>query len=93
MQAAKGIDEVFLATVYEVSHDITLVFLATGCVVFDLSAVFRVRNASFYRQYYGFEHQHDDLLDQAVYGLPEWQSEQIKQAQFIAVPGCYPTAA
>ncbi|MBF1996187.1 N-acetyl-gamma-glutamyl-phosphate reductase [Serratia symbiotica] len=93
VQAAKGIDVVFLATAHEVSHDIAPVFLAAGCVVFDLSAAFRVRNASFYRQYYGFEHQHDDLLDQAVYGLAEWQSEQIKQAQLIAVPGCYPTAA
>ncbi|MCX2959214.1 MAG: N-acetyl-gamma-glutamyl-phosphate reductase, partial [Serratia symbiotica] len=83
VQAAKGIDVVFLATAHEVSHDIAPVFLAAGCVVFDLSAAFRVRNASFYRQYYGFEHQHDDLLDQAVYGLAEWQSEQIKQVQLI----------
>lgn len=93
VQAAKGIDVVFLATAHEVSHDIAPVFLAAGCVVFDLSAAFRVRNASFYRQYYGFEHQHDDILNQAVYGLAEWQSEQIKQAHLIAVPGCYPTAA
>lgn len=93
VQAAKGIDVAFLATAHEVSHDIAPVFLAAGCVVFDLSAAFRVRSASFYRQYYGFEHQHDDLLDKAVYGLAEWQGEQIKQAQLIAVPGCYPTAA
>lgn len=62
-------------------------------MVFDLSGAFRVRDAAFYSQYYGFEHQHPDWLDKAVYGLAEWQSEDIKQAQLIAVPGCYPTAS
>ena len=47
----------------------------------------------FYSQYYGFAHQHGALLEQAVYGPAEWQSDKIKQAQLIAVPGCYPTAA
>lgn len=92
-QAAKGIDVVFLATAHEVSHDLAPQFLAAGCVVFDLSGAFRVRDAAFYSQYYGFEHQHPDWLDKAVYGLAEWQSEDIKQAQLIAVPGCYPTAS
>ncbi|MCU6172511.1 N-acetyl-gamma-glutamyl-phosphate reductase, partial [Enterobacter bugandensis] len=68
-------------------------FLAAGCVVFDLSGAFRVQDAAFYSQYYGFEHQHADWLDKAVYGLAEWQAEQIKQAQLIAVPGCYPSAS
>ncbi|CQH60014.1 N-acetyl-gamma-glutamyl-phosphate reductase [Yersinia enterocolitica] len=92
-QAAKGVDVVFLATAHEVSHDLAPQFLAAGCVVFDLSGAFRVRDAGFYSQYYGFEHQHADWLDKAVYGLAEWQAEQIKQAQLIAVPGCYPTAS
>lgn len=92
-KAAQGIDVVFLATAHEVSHDIAPAFLAAGCVVFDLSGAFRVQDAGFYSQYFGFEHQHGALLEQAVYGLAEWQSDKIKQAQLIAVPGCYPTAA
>jgi N-acetyl-gamma-glutamyl-phosphate reductase len=47
VQATKGIDVVFLATYYEVSHYIALLFLAAGCVVFDLLAAFPVSNASF----------------------------------------------
>lgn len=90
---AKGVDVVFLATAHEVSHDLAPAFLAAGCVVFDLSGAFRVQQDGFYRQYYGFEHQHADWLARAVYGLAEWQAEQIKEAQLIAVPGCYPTAA
>ncbi|MDR3432890.1 MAG: N-acetyl-gamma-glutamyl-phosphate reductase [Rouxiella aceris] len=92
-EAAKGVDVVFLATAHEVSHDLAPQFLAAGCVVFDLSGAFRVNDPAFYTQYYGFEHQHTDWLEKAVYGLAEWQAEEIKQAQLIAVPGCYPTAA
>ncbi|MCW2480553.1 N-acetyl-gamma-glutamyl-phosphate reductase [Candidatus Symbiopectobacterium sp. NZEC135] len=92
-EAAKGIDVVFLATDHKVSHDLAPVFLAAGCVVFDLSGAFRVQDAEFYRRYYGFEHQHADWLAQAVYGLAEFQAERVKHAQLIAVPGCYPTAS
>lgn len=92
-EAAKDIDVVFLATDHEVSHNLAPQFLAAGCVVIDLSGAFRVDNAEFYTQYYGFEHQHSELLKQAVYGLAEWNAEQIKQTQLIAVAGCYPTAS
>ncbi|MGK2888702.1 MAG: N-acetyl-gamma-glutamyl-phosphate reductase [Candidatus Malihini olakiniferum] len=92
-EAAKDIDVVFLATDHKVSHDLAPVFLDAGCMVFDLSGAFRVQDAEFYRRYYGFEHQHADWLAQAVYGLAEFQAEYVKQAQLIAVPGCYPTAS
>ncbi len=92
-ELAKTVDLVFLATAHEVSHDMAPVFLDAGCVVCDLSGAFRVNQAEFYTRYYGFEHQHQDWLDRAVYGLAEWQHEAIKQAQLVAVPGCYPTAA
>ena len=90
---AKDVDVVFLATAHEVSHDLAPQFLQMGCVVFDLSGACRVNQASFYQDYYGFTHQHADWLDKAVYGLAEWRAEDIKQAQLVAVPGCYPTAS
>lgn len=86
-------DVVFLATAHEVSHDLAPQFLKAGCVVFDLSGAFRVNDPAFYDTYYGFTHQHPDLLAQAVYGLAEWNHDQIKEATLVAVPGCYPTAA
>lgn len=92
-ELAKTVDVVFLATAHEVSHDLAPIFLAAGCVVFDLSGAYRVNQAEFYSQFYGFEHQHADWLDKAVYGLAEWQGEALEQAQLIAVPGCYPTAS
>ena len=86
-------DVVFLATDHQVSHDLAPIFLAKGCQVFDLSGAFRVKQEGFYEQFYGFEHQHKNWLDTAAYGLAEWNSVSIKQAQLIAVPGCYPTAS
>ncbi|MBD2784933.1 N-acetyl-gamma-glutamyl-phosphate reductase [Xenorhabdus sp. DI] len=93
IETAKGIDVVFLATAHEVSHDIAPLFLAAGCIVFDLSGAYRVQNTQFYKKYYGFEHKNAAWLAQAVYGLAEWQAEKIKQAQLVAVPGCYPTVS
>lgn len=89
----KDLDVVFLATAHEVSHDLAPQFLAAGCVVFDLSGAYRVNDAAFYEKFYGFTHQHPDLLEQAVYGLAEWNVEKLKEAKLVAVPGCYPTAA
>ncbi|WBU49222.1 N-acetyl-gamma-glutamyl-phosphate reductase [Kosakonia pseudosacchari] len=88
-----GVDVVFLATAHEVSHDLVPTCLAAGCVVFDLSGAYRVNDPAFYEKFYGFTHQHADLLAQAVYGLAEWNHDKLKEAQLIAVPGCYPTAA
>jgi N-acetyl-gamma-glutamyl-phosphate reductase len=88
-----NIDIVFLATDHAVSHDIAPYFLQKDCVVLDLSGAYRVNQAEFYTSYYHFTHQQLYWLSQAVYGLAEWNAEKIKQAQLIAVPGCYPTAA
>ena len=93
VELAKGVDVVFLATAHEVSHDLAPQFLAQGCVVLDLSGAWRVKDASFYTRYYGFTHQHPELLEKAVYGLAEWQSDSLREANLIAVPGCYPTAS
>ncbi|MEX0447399.1 N-acetyl-gamma-glutamyl-phosphate reductase [Xenorhabdus sp. SGI246] len=92
-EAADGIDVVFLATAHEVSHDIAPIFLQAGCIVFDLSGAYRVQNTQFYSKYYGFQHKNTNWLEQAVYGLVEWQAEEIKTARLIAVPGCYPTVS
>lgn len=88
-----GVDVVFLATAHEVSHDLAPQFLEAGCVVFDLSGAYRVNDAAFYEKFYGFTHQHPQLLEQAVYGLAEWSRDALKEAKLVAVPGCYPTAA
>ncbi|MEZ8034226.1 N-acetyl-gamma-glutamyl-phosphate reductase [Vibrio crassostreae] len=92
-EVAKQSDVIFLATAHEVSHDLAPIFLENDCQVFDLSGAFRVKGENFYQEFYGFEHQHEQWLDKAAYGLAEWNEQEIKEAQLIAVAGCYPTAS
>lgn len=84
---------VVLATSHEVSHQLAAQFYAAGLAVFDLSGAYRFKDTHFYQQYYGFEHQHPEVLAKAVYGLAEWQGDKIADTRMIAVPGCYPTAS
>ena len=63
-----------------------------GVRVIDLSADFRLRDRATYEQWYG-EHQAPELFGRGVYGLPERYREQIADADLVAGPGCFPTAA
>jgi N-acetyl-gamma-glutamyl-phosphate reductase len=63
-----------------------------GVRVVDLSADFRLRDPATYEHWYR-EHQAPELLEQAVYGLPELYREEIRSAGLVANPGCFPTAA
>ncbi|MFY8326408.1 N-acetyl-gamma-glutamyl-phosphate reductase [Pseudoalteromonas sp. ZZD1] len=92
-EIAKSADFVCLCTDHKVSVDLAPRFLAMDKKVFDLSGGYRLSSNDDYQTYYGFEHQHTDLLEQAAYGLAEWNSEAITQAELVAVAGCYPTAA
>ena len=67
--------------------------LAAGRRVVDLSAGFRLRRAALYPEWYGYEHAAPTLLEDAAYGLVEWNREAIARARLVACPGCYPTAA
>ena len=86
-------DAVFLATPNEVSLELAPPLRVAGIKVFDLSGAFRLKDASLYPRYYGFEHTAKDLLAAAVYGQPETNRAAIKNADMVAVPGCYPTSA
>jgi N-acetyl-gamma-glutamyl-phosphate reductase len=63
-----------------------------GVRVIDLSADFRLTDRATYERWYG-EHGAPDLFGSAVYGLPELYREQLRDADLVAGPGCYPTAA
>ncbi|MEH6729011.1 MAG: N-acetyl-gamma-glutamyl-phosphate reductase [Pseudoalteromonas distincta] len=86
-------DYVCLCTDHKVSVDLAPQFLAMGKKVFDLSGGYRLASNDDYVTYYGFEHQHPELLNEAAYGLAEWNHDAIANAKLIAVAGCYPTAA
>ena len=90
--AATGAVVAFLALPHGVAAEIARALLERGVKVIDLSADFRLRDAGVYEEFYGHAHPAPDLLDEAVYGLPEVRAEEIKGARLIAAPGCYPTS-
>lgn len=85
-------DAVFFATPHGVAHALAGELLERGTRVIDLSADFRLADADEWAKWYGQPHGAPELLDEAVYGLPEVNREAIRNARLIAVPGCYPTA-
>ena len=87
-----GCDVVFSATPNGVAMTHARELLDAGVKLIDLAADFRLKDAAEWQQWYGLPHACPDLLAEAVYGLPEMNREQIKQARLIANPGCYPTA-
>ena len=62
-------------------------------LVIDLSADFRLRDPAAYQTWYGWDHPRADLISGTVYGMPELHREEIRQARYIASPGCTATAA
>ena len=60
--------------------------------VIDLSADYRLKDAAVYEKWY-CPHTDAAGLAKSVYGLPEYFAEQIKAAELVANPGCYPTCA
>ena len=88
-----GLDLVFLGLPHEASMALApRLHGKVGCLV-DLSAAFRLKDASLYPRWYGFAHDQPELLTDAVYGLPELYRSDLKGARLIATPGCYVTAA
>ncbi|MCD6599161.1 MAG: N-acetyl-gamma-glutamyl-phosphate reductase [Dehalococcoidia bacterium] len=87
------IDVVFSAMPHKSSVDIVPALLKKGIKVIDVSADFRLQNASEYLAWYGFNHPAPQLLGEAIYGLPELHRSEIISADLIANPGCYSTSA
>jgi N-acetyl-gamma-glutamyl-phosphate reductase len=86
------VDAAIVAYPHAASAPVVAALRERGVRVCDLSADFRLRELATYERYYG-EHPHPELIAQAVYGLPELYREQLRTAQLVATPGCYPTAS
>ncbi|UTY56412.1 N-acetyl-gamma-glutamyl-phosphate reductase [Massilia sp. erpn] len=84
-------DVVFFATPHGVAMAQAPALLAAGVKVIDLAADFRIKDRAVFESTYKIEHTAPALLEQAVYGLPELNRDDIAAAQLIANPGCYPT--
>lgn len=83
---------VFFATPNGIAMQQVPNLLEQGVRVIDLAADFRIKDVSVWEHWYGMTHTCPNLVDEAVYGLPEVNRDAIRTARLVANPGCYPTA-
>jgi N-acetyl-gamma-glutamyl-phosphate reductase len=87
------VDFAFSAMPHKASAEVILPLIKRGVRVVDISADFRLKDASEYPAWYDFTHPAPEVLKEAVYGLPEIYRSRIAAARLVANPGCYPTGA
>lgn len=87
-----GCDVVFSATPAGVAMELAPQLLANGIRLIDLGTDFRFKSAEVFSQWYGINHTAQEVLAEAVYGLPEIHREKINGAKVVGNPGCYPTS-
>jgi len=87
------VDFAFSAMPHKASAEAILPLVDRGVKVVDISADFRLKDTRAYPQWYDFDHPRPQLLQTAVYGLPELSRDRISKAKLVANPGCYPTGA
>jgi N-acetyl-gamma-glutamyl-phosphate reductase len=92
----EDVDAVFLALPHGAAAEIVPEIAAQGTTIIDLGPDFRLRDPGDYPRWYGFEHPRPELLDDAVYGLPELHRLELGALQtahraIVGSPGCYPT--
>ncbi len=85
-------DLVFFATPNGIAMMQAQALLSAGVKVIDLAADFRIKDIAVWEKWYGMTHACPELVQEAVYGLPEVNRDMIKGARIVANPGCYPTA-
>lgn len=88
----KDADVIFICLPHTEAMKAGREFFKAGKIVIDLSADYRLKKVKAYETWYGVKHLYPELLRQAIYGLPELYRKEIREANLIANPGCYPTS-
>lgn len=78
---------------HKVSMGFVPKILNAGLKVIDFSADYRLKDPKIYEQFYEVKHTDTANLEKAVFGLPEFFRDKIKDAELVANPGCFPTGA
>lgn len=91
--ALESADLFFLALPHTASMDVVPLLRKRGKKVIDLSADYRLKDFKLYEKWYKAKHKDRKNLKKAVYGLPEIHKADIREADFIANPGCYSALA
>lgn len=82
-------DVVFLAVPSGIATEAAEKFLKAGTKVIDLGSDFRLKDRATWERVYGKKHTKFELVEEAVYGIPELHRKEIQKARLIANPGCF----
>lgn len=91
-EALAGYDVIFASTPSGVTSELLPPLVDLGPKLIDLSGDYRLKNLKQYEKWYNKTPAPQDIVEQSVYGLTEWNEKNIQDAKLIANPGCYPTA-
>lgn len=91
-EICKDVDVVFLALPHKVSFEMAPKLFPFGVKIIDFSGDYRIRDAALYEKFYKVKHSNPENLSKFIYGLPELFKNQIKEANYVANPGCFPTS-
>lgn len=90
---AERCDVVMCCLPHAASAETVRQLVSAGTRVIDFSADFRLSSVDVYEKWYDVKHPWPERVGNTVYGMPEFYSDQIKDADIVANPGCYPTSA
>ncbi|MDJ0626375.1 MAG: N-acetyl-gamma-glutamyl-phosphate reductase [Candidatus Caenarcaniphilales bacterium] len=90
----QDLDCFFTATPNGIASGIAEKVLNSDCKLIDLSADFRLKDSQVYEDWYSpLKPAKEEIINEAVYGLTEFNHKEIREARLLANPGCYPTAS
>ncbi|MDE2860017.1 MAG: N-acetyl-gamma-glutamyl-phosphate reductase [Chloroflexota bacterium] len=92
-EVTESVDVVFSALPQTASAEALIPLVEQGVKSIDISADFRLKDATEYEDWYGVAHPKAQLLEESVYGLTELNRSDVRSATLVANPGCYPTGA
>lgn len=92
-ELAEQVDVIFTATPQGLCSSMVDEDILSRVKIIDLSADFRIKDVSVYEHWYKLKHGASQLIEEAVYGLPEINREKVKRARIVANPGCFPTCS
>ncbi|HWT89545.1 MAG TPA: N-acetyl-gamma-glutamyl-phosphate reductase [Solirubrobacterales bacterium] len=92
LDRVEGVDAAIVAYPHGAAAPTVAALREQGVLVVDLSADFRLRDPETYKRWYG-DHGAPELFGTGVYGLTELYRDELRGAELVATPGCYPTAS
>ena len=92
-EIADEVDVLFLALPHGIASKQIDMSILDKTKVIDMGADYRLSDVDVYEEWYNTNHGSTDVLEEAIYGMPEIYREEIKTARIVANPGCYPTSS